>query len=157
MIIYNPLAKQVKSWVSLPVVGLNNEITDLASDKPIVSHSAPINEKMRDIAERTSSANYRLIFQADLPALGFKSFLIRKNRSLRQIGTLPVKLEESSNFNIKNNKLGLKFDSGGNLIGIDNFESGISAPIKQSMCFYDSKSGYSRFQETQVSGAYVFR
>lgn len=72
VVIYNPLPRTIQSWISIPVIGSSYQVTETASGKLLSSDSAPVYKEIKLIIERSSSANYRLVFQADLPPMGFK-------------------------------------------------------------------------------------
>jgi len=157
VVLYNPLPRSIQTWLTLPVVSINHHVFDSETERPIVSDTAPVYEQINHVLERKSKANLRLIFRADLPPMGFRVYSVRKNKLLKEGGLLPLRTPLKSNFNIKNERLGLKFDVGGNLISVDNFQSRISVPIRQSFCYYKSKEGSNMNADTQSSGAYVFR
>ena len=151
VLVYNPLPRKTQTWITVPIVGLNNEVVDVESEKGIVSDTAPVYRDIELVSERKAQANYRLLFKTDLAPMGFKVFRVQKNKQLNEIGLRPVNNDalKSSSFSLKNEKIGLRFDPQGNLIGVENFESGISMAIKQALCYYVSEHTY--------SGAYVFR
>ena len=79
--IYNPLAKQVDAWIRIPVVDETYRVHDENSTDLIPSEILLINEKTQKIPERTSRAQFNLVFKANLPPLNLKCFLISKETS----------------------------------------------------------------------------
>lgn len=151
VIIYNQLARRVKSWISLPVVGLNYQVVDLKTGQLISSDNAPVYEETALILERKARSNYRLIFDADLPPLGFKVFGVEKNKLLNENFVYPIHIPKGR-FTVKNDIIALNFDSNGNLDGIKNLASSISAKIRQNFCYYGAMSNNNMRPEYQSAG-----
>jgi hypothetical protein len=148
VIIYNPLPRTIQSWISIPVIGQDHQVVDADTGQLVMSDNAVLYNEIALLAERRAKANSRLVFMADLPAMGFKVYTCVQNPQLRNqmppFSNIPL---QRSNFNLRNEYLGLKFDAAGNIMEIDNLKEGLTANLRQSMCIYSSSS----------SGAYVFR
>lgn len=159
VLVYNPLARSVVSWLTLPLVDLRVKVVDVETRKPIDGDgvlTAQVYAEERLITERRSRANYRLVLPVELPPLGFKAFRVEKCPTASgEVSLRPLQTPLPSAFSIKNSRLGLKFDPAGNLIAVDNFESKVSMKIQQSFCFYKSRTDTNGF--VKASGAYVFR
>ena len=154
-IIYNPLPRPISSWVRLPITTNDYTVNEVETGNDIISDITPIYNEIKCIPERKSQANFNLVFQANLPSLGFKVFTIAKNerKSLHKYKTNYV----NDILSIKNQYLQLKIDPNGNLIQLDNLDTMISTPLSQSMCYYYSMPGNNSISEFQASGAYIFR
>jgi lysosomal alpha-mannosidase len=72
IIIYNPLPRRIKSWISIPVVNSNYEVSDLTLNKLITIDIVPVYNETSLITERKSQSKFKLVFEANLPQLGFK-------------------------------------------------------------------------------------
>lgn len=158
VVVYNPLARNVSAWITLPIDDVRVKIIDLETQKPVpTAETAEIYEEERDIVERRSRAQYRLVFQAaELPPLGFRTYRVEKCPTVSdQVGLKRLQTPIASTFNIKNDLIGIKFDPNGNLIAIDNRQTNVSMNVQQSFCFYESKWDFEKSE--RASGPYVFK
>lgn len=155
VILYNPLARQTKSWITLPITNAQYQVLDVESSHVVTSDIAPVYAATSKIAERRSRATFRLIFEADLPAFGFKVFSLQRNPSLPP-PTDPLP-SLNSEFLLRNDNFELKFDAQGNLAEVENLKMGIHAKIQQSFCYYLATSATNASPRDQSSGAYIFR
>lgn len=160
-IIYNPLPRSVESWIELPIVFPGYQVFDLQNGKEVVSDVALVYPEIALIMERKSKAGYRLVFKAELPPMGFKTYFIKKqiHTPLKKIISPKKHYAQSENggFELHNSYIGLDFDSFGNLIQIRNFNQSRNASLAQSFCFYKSMPGDNENPDHQASGAYIFR
>lgn len=74
VLVYNPLPRTVKSWISVPVVKSNYELVDLGTGDRVDAETTLVFPELSMIVDRKSKANYNLVFNAQLPAMGFKTF-----------------------------------------------------------------------------------
>lgn len=81
VIIYNPLARMISSWVSIPVVSSNYEVIDFTTQKLITIDIVPVYSEISLIIERKSQAKFKIVFEANLPPMGFKVISLLKNQS----------------------------------------------------------------------------
>src|SRR5882724_4143633 len=67
--LYNPIARPVSQYISIPVV--NNNYNVYESNGQVVNHSAivSISDAVKRVPERHSKATNELLFKVDLPAL----------------------------------------------------------------------------------------
>ena len=78
VIIYNPLANELNSWVRIPLVTNDYVIKDV-NNKSVAFDVVSISSEVKSIPERSSKANYELVFNAEnLPGLGFRVYLLEK-------------------------------------------------------------------------------
>ena len=153
-IVYNPLPRPIKKWIKLPVITNDCTVNEIETGTLIFSEFSTVYDETKKIPERNSQANYNLVFQSDLPALGFKLYAITKNESLLNEKNNEY---EGDSVMLKNDFLQIKFDSNGNILKIDNLDTVISTPLSQKMCYYESKPGNNSISKFQASGAYIFR
>ena len=153
-IIYNPLFKPIKAWMRIPTVTNDFVVLD-PSQNVVPSQYQPIYNETRAIPGRASKANYNLFFQADLQSLGFKAYALMKTGDKPKASL--NKLKANENIVLKNEHIQLSFDSSGNLMQIDNLNTGISTPITQQFCYYKSMNENNSEPKYQSSGAYIFR
>jgi len=81
--LYNPIARPVSQYISIPVVNNNHKVYE--SNGQAVSHSAivSISDAVKRVPERHSKATNELLFKVDLPALGFNTYFIEKQGALK--------------------------------------------------------------------------
>ncbi|KAG6462301.1 hypothetical protein O3G_MSEX013172 [Manduca sexta] len=77
IVIYNPLAWNVTIPVRLPIQNVKYDVWD-PNLKEITTSTIRIPQPVLDIPERRAVAEHELVFLADLPPLGFKSYFLRK-------------------------------------------------------------------------------
>lgn len=79
--LYNPLSRPVTEFVRLPIPSETAyDVIDSNGEKLIIQF-VPLPSAVLRIPNRKSSAKTELVFQADnLPPLGYKSYLITKNK-----------------------------------------------------------------------------
>lgn len=138
----------------LPVGDANYQVTDVQNGQALTSDMAPMYLEAGKIAERRSTASNRLIFEVDLPAVGFKVYNVVKGPLFSPVSPLP---SLNNQFVLRNNHFELKFDTDGNLIEVGNLRHGIRSQIRQSFCYYIAMSGTNATPKDHSSGAYIFR
>lgn len=157
VLVYNQLARRVKSWITVPIASADYQVVDVEHNYALVGDIAPVYAETNKIAERRSRANYRLIFEAELPAWGFKVFNVRRNPAMpAPVDPLPSLNNE---FLLRNEHLELRFDAQGNLVELENLRAGggLRTALKQSYCYYLSMAASNASPRDQSSGAYIFR
>lgn len=76
--VFNPLARPVRKFVRLPIVAPGHTVV-APNGKAIQTQVIPVPKQVLGVPGRKSGARFELVFAADVPALGFKSFYVRKN------------------------------------------------------------------------------
>jgi len=137
VIIYNPLASKVSSWIRVPLL-TNDYVLMETKEFDIV----PIEASTKIIPERKSNANYELVFNADLPALGFKIYNLRKSSTLKKLVKKKENQQVKDDKSFENEFLKLTFDESGNLIMVRNKKSQLDLTVySQNYCYYKSRVG----------------
>lgn len=79
--LYNPLSRPVTEHVRLPVTDQTTAYAVIDPDgRPVATQSVPLPAPVLRVPGRRSAATAELVFRAvDLPALGYKSYLITRN------------------------------------------------------------------------------
>lgn len=154
IIVYNPLGQNQSYWIRVPVTNNNYIVYDLDTFNIIESEFVEISPETKRIPERNSSANYEVLFQVNLPGLGFKTFGLFESKKHKKSLIKPANKKLNS---LENQKLQILFDSNGNLKTINNLDSSITSNIQQNFCYYKSMTGNNSIPELQSSGAYIFR
>ncbi|KAG9337365.1 hypothetical protein JZ751_028785 [Albula glossodonta] len=132
--VYNPLSRSVSWAVRLPVNGSRYSVTD-PSGRLVDSQVIPVSQSTQDIRRDRGYARNELLFQAQAPPLGFRTYSVSllPNRPLRaspQLGT-PLYLQ--------NKFLKVTFDpETGLLSSLTNMETKQTMQLKQN--FYWSNS-----------------
>lgn len=162
MTVYNPLGRQVKSWIRLPVVGQSYTIT--APDGTAVQFQIVLlsNETKR-IPERSSSlAQNELVFSVELPPLGFSTYFIRATGANEMDGhsTKSFDIRNNEDLVMKNEHVSLTFDgTTGALKEMTNLDSKVTIPLSQELMYYIGVPAFKGASalNAQPSGAYIFR
>jgi lysosomal alpha-mannosidase len=76
LVAYNPLARDVRAWLRVPLLTSNYRVKLLS--QIVDSEIVPVTDETRSIPERAASAMYELVFNAKLPALGFGVYQIEQ-------------------------------------------------------------------------------
>ncbi|XP_050429142.1 lysosomal alpha-mannosidase-like isoform X2 [Adelges cooleyi] len=159
--LYNPLSRPVTEFARLPV--LDNTEYDVVDPQGnnLTTQIIPLPKSVITIPGRTSPTTAELIFKAtDLPPLGYKSYLITKNRNGKQ-STRSNAVHESSTsktnaIHIGDEKLGLTVD----FQDSRNFTihlNGEDRSLLHEFMYYKSMVGDNTKDYKRASGAYIFR
>lgn len=151
--LYNPLGRAVTWNIRLPVNGVTYTVKG-PSGESLPSEVTPVSEFTKDIRRDQGTAERELIFQAQIPPLGFSKFAVQKE-SMQGKFFIRTK-KRTSPAKIENKYYRVEFDPETGLIsGIHNLEKGISLPLTHSFYWYNASIGNS--DSVQSSGAYIFR
>ena len=160
VIIYNPLGQEVVTWMRVPVTLSGYTVFEVSSSQYLDTEVVTIYDETKQIPGRKSSATSMVLFKATLPSLGFNTYILSIKNQKSQIRNLvkpQPKVSTTDNIILKNEYLSAQFDSNGNLMQVDNIDSGLSTMISQEYCYYKSMPGNNSRPEFQASGAYIFR
>ena len=81
--IYNPIARSVSQYVKVPVVGGTYKVFD-SNEKEVNQTSLfAVSDAVKRLPERKSSATQELVFKAQLPALGFTTYFVEKQKTVQ--------------------------------------------------------------------------
>lgn len=147
--IYNPIGRNVTKYISLPV----NKGFDIYNpdDKLIKSVITPIPSFVQNIPERKSKTKYQLTFKAELPPIGYATYLlIPNNQSSDQLK--PFNQSEK----VFKGKFDVLFNLNGEFRGVQ-FKDGKLIPINASFHYYIGFPGDNKNEARRASGAYIFR
>ncbi|CAG2170825.1 unnamed protein product [Oppiella nova] len=151
--IYNPFGHNVNPVIRLPVTTKNYKVLD-PKGKDVKSDIVPIPPAVLNLAERVSKAKDELVFKAELPALGFATYLLKANGPQNGVNEAKVtKITEA--FNIKSKSLNILFDKTGALNAIQ-LKDGKVVDFKQNFEYYKAHDDHSG-EDHQPSGAYILR
>ena len=165
IVVYNPLPRPVSAWIRVPTVTTSYSVTDMSQAQTLTVDFAPVYDEVKQLPERKSKANYNMVFQASLDALGFKVYSVSRQSNDAEEEEEEVKKEKSSNMvtklgdtiSIHNQYLQLTFGTNGNLMEIENLDTYIKTRLNQQFCIYQSMKGNNSDSQFQASGAYIFR
>ncbi|XP_059093937.1 lysosomal alpha-mannosidase-like [Tigriopus californicus] len=151
--VYNPLARPVSKYVRLPVTSPGFDVIAPNGQK-IETQVIPIPKPVLLIPGRKSSATYELIFRADLPPIGFKSFFVIKNASVaeRQLSK-PSRMAKKAF--LGKGKFLLGVDRNGRIQRLSH--NGNVLDVTQDYVWYEGHPGNNSEFEFRASGAYIFR
>lgn len=159
--IYNPLGRNVTSWIRLPVIGKAYTVID-PYGYTVTAQIIPVSSETKRIPERKGSlAKNELVFKVNLPALGFNTYFIQMSNSILDNfiqRTYFRRLQGNGDITIKNQFVALIFDgSTGKLKQMQNLERGVTLPLGQDYLYYVGHPGNNSQPKFQASGAYIFR
>ena len=134
--IYNPTAHSVKHIVRLPVTNNAYQVFD-PTGNPVKSEYVPIPAAVLKLKERDSKATNELVFEAQLPALGFATYFLKANGK----DVKPSEVQKvSGSFGVKSKNFNVIFDKNGNINTIQ-LKNGKVVEIKQEFEYYKAKAG----------------
>ncbi|CAN7945756.1 unnamed protein product, partial [Ixodes pacificus] len=182
MLLYNPQAKPVTSYLRIPVTSASQVILDKQGYK-IPSQVFDIPRGVTEIPGRTSKAAYELVFRATLPPVGFETFFLtnqgrgvsgkkklkKKYRGARGKLNSPI-FPDSYDTRQENSctKPGTKeMVLSGKVMSVTiNCKTGLLTAmtwnstkinVRQSFYWYEGMKGNNSKFEYRASGAYIFR
>lgn len=150
-LVWNGLAQARNETVELPVPGSNFKVVDV-SGQEVPSQVVPSLPSVTNYGADAGGSKDTLLFNADLPALGFKGFRLVEATAGAQPG--PTEKQEVADDVLENEFLALQF-CGGTLCRITDKTTGRSIKAEQSWKYYLGSIGNST--DKQASGAYIFR
>ncbi|CAN7943346.1 unnamed protein product, partial [Ixodes pacificus] len=155
MLLYNPQAKPVTSYLRIPVTSASQVILDKQGYK-IPSQVFDIPRGVTEIPGRTSKAAYELVFRATLPPVGFETTgnMVfkpdeRRSRSGRNA-------RSTSGYSIAREKLSVTINCKTGLLTAMTWNS-TKINVRQSFYWYEGMKGNNSKFEYRASGAYIFR
>ena len=151
--VYNPLARKVSRYIRLPVAGTGYDII-APNGEAVTTQIIPIPQIVRLIPGRRSRSSYELIFRADLPPLGFKSFYISKNTSSKKAQLSKI-VPINRKITVGNDMVNLGVDENGNLKRIIMKNDVLE--LNQTFGYYEGHGGNNSKFNLRASGAYIFR
>ncbi|XP_068205819.1 lysosomal alpha-mannosidase-like isoform X1 [Palaemon carinicauda] len=164
--VYNPLGKPWEKYhVRVPVPkDIAYKVTDFQGNA-VVSQLVPIPESVLGLPGRSSTAEFELVFVADMiPPLGFTQFYVQRTSNhlfhKMQQSKITVPIEEEE-FTVKFKQgLVLMFDRTTHLldaIGVPEGGEMKTLKVNQTYLWYAGMSGRNYKEEDRASGAYIFR
>jgi lysosomal alpha-mannosidase len=154
--ILNSLNYDLDVWIRVPVEYDDYDVFD-DNGEQLDTELSVIDEETKKIPERKSNAIYNVVFKISLPPFLTQLVYFRRNLGKSFFLNTRETKNELQPFDFENEYIKYSFDKSGNLNQIVNIESGISTPLKQFFCFYQSMPGNNSEYEFQASGAYIFR
>lgn len=160
MLLYNPQAKPVTSYLRIPVTSVSHAILDKDGYK-VPSQVFDIPRGVTEIPGRASKAAYELVFRATLPPVGFETFFLtnegrgvsdfyntRRGNTCTTPGAKEMVLSGKTVSVTINCKTGLLTAMTWNSTKIN---------VQQSFYWYEGMKGNNSEFEYRASGAYIFR
>ncbi|CAF0726334.1 unnamed protein product [Adineta ricciae] len=157
--LWNPTIHSVQHVVRVPVT--QKYLIRSPTGSTVAADFMSISDQVKNIPGRTSSAQYELVFQVPLPALGFSTYYFESKSSLADNKRKEKsKIDQTHNEAcvLQNQYLRVEFDQQGNLKNITNQERNFTVQFSsQGFYWYTSFPGNNSRPEFQASGAYFFR
>lgn len=163
VILYNPIGRNVTTYVQIPVNGNSYHVTG-PDGKSVPSQVAPIPGAIMRVRGDRGSAKNRLIFRAySIPGLGYSTYQLstasqvwnRISPKALSENTKAVPAPVGDDITIETEILKLTFDATGILKQMTNMAYNTSVNVKQSFYWYNASTG--NREASQASGAYIFR
>ncbi|XP_041362774.1 lysosomal alpha-mannosidase-like [Gigantopelta aegis] len=159
VLVYNPIGRSVSYYVQIPVTASSFSVTG-PDGKTVPSEVGTISPDTMRIPERKGSvATHEIFFEAQLPPLGFSTYFIKQDGSLKS----PTKtgyrsINGGADVVIGNEYISLTFDGkSGKLKLMKNLKKKIDLELSQDYLYYIARSGNNSKDIFQASGAYIFR
>jgi len=151
-VLWNGLAQARQEVVELPVGAGQVQVLD-ANGGSISSQVVPSLPSMTNYGQDAGGGKQTLLFNAEVPAFGFKAFRLSGDGSLATPpkAELPVK---DDTVVLENDILKLEFCDG-SLCKMTDKQSGVTVRAEQSWLWYEGSEGNK--ESDQASGAYIFR
>ncbi|KAJ8383747.1 hypothetical protein AAFF_G00215890 [Aldrovandia affinis] len=149
--VYNPLSRSVSWAVRLPVNGTQYNVTD-PSGREVDCQVLPVSQSTQDVRRDRGYARNQLVFQAEAPPLGFRTY---------SVSLLPSRPPQppprpGTPLYLQNKFLKVTFDPDtGLLSSLSNLETKQTVQLKQNFYWYNASVGNK--ESSQPSGAYIFR
>jgi len=151
--IYNPIGRPVSQLVRLPITNTKYQVFD-PTGKTVDSNIVPIPDFVLNIPGRVSNAKNELVFNVDLPALGFATYLVKQN-GIESVAKASVVTKITQSLSLKAKSFNVLFEADGGLKGIEL--NGNVVKVGQEFEYYKGMKGDNTKSENRASGAYVFR
>ncbi|VVC31552.1 Hypothetical protein CINCED_3A003390 [Cinara cedri] len=153
--LYNPLGRPVNEFVRLPVSSETAySVVDPGGQRLTVQY-VRLPQAVLRVPGRVSTATTELVFRAaDLPPLGYKSYLITREKVNRQQRETQPKT--NGGIDVGDTLLGLKMDENDPRKFV-LYAGGDEVPLIQEFAYYRSMAGDNEKDYNRSSGAYIFR
>ena len=162
--LYNPRSHSITTRVRLPVLNGTDYSVSCPRGEPVNSELVDIPEYVRTIPERRSDATRELLFEANLPALGFSTYFVEKqthetshetNSNLVDAASLSGDADGIVQFPAKT--FSVLFDSQTGALKEVKLANGNRVSVEQDFRWYRAMRGNNSKPEFRASGAYIFR
>lgn len=114
VIVYNPLAHWELPWLRIPVDGKHDYTISYLNETNMRTENVqivPINDKVRSMVGHSEKYTHELVFNASLPPLGYKTFIVKKNqKSLSKINEKMIKVNSNNDYVLKGKNFQLIVD-----------------------------------------------
>jgi len=142
IVLYNPLAWERLENIRLPVETSALKLTD-ENNKDVAF----------DLINNSDTNLYTLVFQADLPPVGYRTYYLTASSSASSKVIEPIPVADGNS--IENQFYQITFGNDGRIASVLQKSIGQTYPITQDFLYYISNPGDSI--SGQASGAYIFR
>ncbi|XP_068670671.1 lysosomal alpha-mannosidase-like isoform X1 [Montipora foliosa] len=158
--IYNAIARQVSAMIRLPLA-VGSMAVYGPQGHPVESQILPISDATKQVQKEQnqgqSVSSFEIVFNAELPALGFATYFINSTKSsrLKELFREPPKKlrKDSEEVSIENEYIQLTFSSdSGLLTSMTDKSSKVTSKLTQNFYWYRGSA-----DKKQPSGAYIFR
>ncbi|XP_035227790.1 lysosomal alpha-mannosidase-like isoform X2 [Stegodyphus dumicola] len=155
--IYNPLAWNVTEYVRVPVTGKAYKILDY-NGKAVEAQVVPVSSAMLQVPGRKSKAVAEVVFQVQLPPLGYATYLLRNSScAVMKDQASKIHRKAQGDWIIKNEHLTVFVDGKSGLLKGVRLADGSNITVNQSFYWYRGMNGNNSEFQFRASGAYIFR
>lgn len=138
VVIYNPIAHARQEWIRIPVANKEYTLQDYAGNTIKQFSLIPIASKVKQLIGHRSEVTHELVFQADLPALGFTTFFLsNKDGNSVSYQSSSIESDENNHFVLKGKGINFLVD---NQTGKLRYavKNGVQHRLNQEFLYYQS-------------------
>lgn len=154
--VYNPLARPLSTYIRLPILGKAYKVYG-PDGSAVNAQVISVPPSVFSIPGRLSKAKSELVFQTDLPPLGYSTYLVRSTPNKQLFEEQASKKVPVNDSTIENEFVQVVADGKTGLLRQMRFSDGTNLTITQSFYWYRAMNGNNSDFDFRASGAYIFR
>ena len=154
VLVYNPQAKEVSTFLRLPVESDHKFSVRDSSGNVVRSQVVPLPEEVFRVPGRASTAQFELVIEANnLPGLGSTTFSLERT-GVRESSSQRLRVGKEG-LVLKSGELTLELNAQGGIKKVTR--GGTDINVQQEFAYYEGAVGDNMKFVDRASGAYIFR
>ncbi|CAG2173918.1 unnamed protein product, partial [Oppiella nova] len=151
--VYNPIARPVEHYIRVPVVDAKYEVFDEKGQAVKSVAILPVSDDVRKLPERNGSlGTHELVFSGQLPALGFTTYFVEKQKAVQDTHTSENNQQVQAPIDMKGKSFTLHINETTGAIETITV-NGTTHKLRQSFKWYKSRANQPGLED---SGSYNF-